>query len=43
MIANAAADAYGQAAPDSPAAEGVTERYGEATHGRARSTACRAG
>jgi cytochrome c oxidase cbb3-type subunit 2 len=31
MIANAAADAYGQAAPDSPFAEGVTKRYGEAT------------
>ena len=31
MIANATADAYGQAAPDSPAAEGVTTRYGKAT------------
>ena len=31
MIANAAADAYGQAAPDSPLAEGVTKRYGAAT------------
>jgi cytochrome c oxidase cbb3-type subunit 2 len=31
MIANASADSYGQAAPDSPAAEGVTKRYGEAT------------
>jgi len=31
MIARAAADAYGQATPDDPAAEGVTERYGEAT------------
>jgi cytochrome c oxidase cbb3-type subunit 2 len=35
MIANAAADAYGQAAPDSPAAEGVVERYGKATTVRA--------
>jgi cytochrome c oxidase cbb3-type subunit 2 len=35
MIANAAADAYGQAAPDSPAAEGVTQRYGKATTVRA--------
>jgi cytochrome c oxidase cbb3-type subunit 2 len=35
MIANAAADAYGQAAPESPAAAGVTERYGAATHVRA--------
>jgi cytochrome c oxidase cbb3-type subunit 2 len=35
MIANAAADAYGQAAPDSPAAEGVAERYGKATTVRA--------
>ena len=35
MIANAAADAYGQAAPDSPFAEGVTKRYGEATTVRA--------
>lgn len=31
MIANAAADAYGQAAPDSPQAEGVTKRYGKET------------
>ncbi|MHB2264552.1 cytochrome-c oxidase, cbb3-type subunit II [Aliihoeflea sp. PC F10.4] len=31
MIANAAADAYGQAAPDSDFAAGVSERYGEAT------------
>jgi cytochrome c oxidase cbb3-type subunit 2 len=31
MIANATDDAYGQAAPDSPAAAGVTQRYGEAT------------
>lgn len=31
MIANAADDAYGQATPDSPAAAGVTQRYGEAT------------
>lgn len=34
MIANAPADAYGQAAPDSPQAEGVTKRYGEATNVR---------
>ena len=31
MIANARADAYGQASPDSPLAEGVTKRYGDAT------------
>jgi cytochrome c oxidase cbb3-type subunit 2 len=31
MIANARADAYGQASPDSPLAEGVSKRYGEAT------------
>ena len=31
MIANAAADAYGQASPESPFAAGVTERYGEKT------------
>jgi cytochrome c oxidase cbb3-type subunit 2 len=31
MIANAARDAYGQAAPDTEAASGVAERYGEAT------------
>jgi cytochrome c oxidase cbb3-type subunit II len=31
MISNAAADAYGQAQPDTPAAAGVTKRYGEAT------------
>ncbi len=35
MIKNAAADAYGQAAPDDDRAEGVAERYGEATHVRA--------
>lgn len=35
MIANAAVDAYGQAAPDSPRAEGVVKRYGEATNVRA--------
>ena len=35
MIANARADAIGQAAPDSPLAEGVTRRYGEATNVRA--------
>jgi cytochrome c oxidase cbb3-type subunit 2 len=34
MIAHAAADAYGQAAPDSTFAEGVTKRYGTATHVR---------
>jgi cytochrome c oxidase cbb3-type subunit 2 len=34
MIANATADAYGQAAPDTPFAEGVTKRYGEATNVR---------
>ena len=31
MIENAARDAYGQATPDTSFAEGVTERYGEAT------------
>jgi cytochrome c oxidase cbb3-type subunit 2 len=31
MVANAAADAYGQASPDSPTAEGVVKRYGQAT------------
>jgi cytochrome c oxidase cbb3-type subunit 2 len=31
MIANAASDAYGQASPDSPQADGVTKRYGKAT------------
>lgn len=35
MIANASADAYGQATPDSPLAEGVVKRYGKATHVRA--------
>jgi cytochrome c oxidase cbb3-type subunit II len=35
MIANARADAYGQASPDSPLAEGVSKRYGEATTVRA--------
>jgi cytochrome c oxidase cbb3-type subunit 2 len=35
MIANAPPDAYGQAAPDSPQAEGVTQRYGAATNVRA--------
>ena len=35
MIAHAGADAYGQAAPDSPFAEGVTARYGAATNVRA--------
>jgi cytochrome c oxidase cbb3-type subunit 2 len=32
MIAHATADAQGQAAPDSSEAEGVKERYGEATN-----------
>ena len=31
MIANAASDAYGQAAPETPFAERVVKRYGEAT------------
>jgi len=35
MVANAALDAYGQANPDSPLAEGVTKRYGKATTVRA--------
>jgi cytochrome c oxidase cbb3-type subunit 2 len=35
MIVNATADAYGQAAPDSPQAEGVVKRYGKATAVRA--------
>lgn len=35
MIANAANDAIGQANPDSPQAEGVTKRYGDATNVRA--------
>jgi cytochrome c oxidase cbb3-type subunit 2 len=35
MIANAPADAYGQASPDSPQAEGVMKRYGSATNVRA--------
>jgi cytochrome c oxidase cbb3-type subunit 2 len=35
MIANAVSDAYGQAAPDSPSAEGVARRYGKATNIRA--------
>jgi cytochrome c oxidase cbb3-type subunit 2 len=34
MIASAAADAYGQATPDSPQAAGVAKRYGEATNMR---------
>jgi cytochrome c oxidase cbb3-type subunit 2 len=34
MIANARADAYGQASPESPLAEGVSKRYGEATNVR---------
>ena len=32
MVADAAADAYGQANPDSDQADGVAERYGEATN-----------
>lgn len=35
MIENAAKDAYGQATPDSDAASGVAERYGEETQIRA--------
>ena len=35
MIANAALDAYGQASPDSPQADGVAKRYGNATTVRA--------
>ncbi|MBL28234.1 MAG: cytochrome-c oxidase, cbb3-type subunit II [Rhodospirillaceae bacterium] len=35
MIANAAADVYGQANPDSDRASGVAERYGEETNVRA--------
>jgi cytochrome c oxidase cbb3-type subunit II len=35
MIANAAADAYGQATPDTTYAEGVAKRYGEPTTIRA--------
>lgn len=35
MIANAASDAYGQAAPESASAEGVSKRYGEGTTIRA--------
>jgi cytochrome c oxidase cbb3-type subunit 2 len=34
MIENAAFDAYGQASPDSPQAEGVTKRYGKTTNVR---------
>ncbi len=34
MIANASADAYGQATPDGDRAAGVVERYGDATHVR---------
>jgi len=34
MIANASADAYGQAAPDTPYADGVLKRYGAATNVR---------
>jgi cytochrome c oxidase cbb3-type subunit 2 len=35
MITNASLDAYGQANPDSPQADGVTKRYGKATTVRA--------
>ena len=35
MVAHAASDAYGQAAPDSAQAEGVTKRYGATTNVRA--------
>ena len=35
MIANAKDDAYGQARPDTPFAEGVAKRYGDATNIRA--------
>jgi cytochrome c oxidase cbb3-type subunit 2 len=35
MIANAPADAYGQATPDSDQSDGVTKRYGAATNMRA--------
>jgi cytochrome c oxidase cbb3-type subunit 2 len=35
MIVNASLDAYGQANPDSPQADGVTKRYGKATTVRA--------
>ena len=35
MIENAALDAYGQANPDSPLADGVAKRYGKATNVRA--------
>jgi cytochrome c oxidase cbb3-type subunit II len=35
MIANAPADAVGQASPEDPRAEGVAKRYGEATNVRA--------
>jgi len=35
MVENAVQDARGQASPDSNAAAGVAERYGEATHVRA--------
>src|SRR5215472_11305550 len=35
MIENAIADTYGQSNPDSPQADGVTKRYGEATTVRA--------
>ena len=35
MIVNAKSDAYGQASPDTPFAEGVTKRYGADTNVRA--------
>jgi cytochrome c oxidase cbb3-type subunit 2 len=34
MIENAVADTYGQSNPDAPQADGVTKRYGKATHVR---------
>ena len=34
MIENSVADAYGQSNPDAPQADGVTKRYGKATHVR---------
>lgn len=34
MIANASSDAYGQAAPDTPYAEGIVKRYGTVTNVR---------
>ena len=39
MVANATADAFGQARPERKEAEGVAKRYGEATNVRAFSAA----